>query len=346
MLGFLLKTPNGDIVLSERKIPTMPPLSYFCQLSARASSMKLKYPEFDISNFLMSSLACIIKDGGVFRSDYCYLRFIEGISRLLFGHSDQARESFLAAYDADPLNEYVISVFVDAFGNNSLKTWANSRYSEIALWRDNPDVLVVGDSHAISFHGVARCETRYVGSHTMHHIGKHGLHFPKSEERHIAHYSPSEETKHAVIAFSFGEIDARAHIIKQRERTGQDIDIIIDSVVSRYASAVASAFPPSRSQIIALLGIVPPIRSEVALPDFVYGTDQERLTIHRKMNSFLSDQCAAHGFVFIDMFTGFDDADGFISPNAWAGDHHVSARHYRELERRLLQPIDRALTPQ
>lgn len=60
------------------------------------------------------------------------------------------------------------------------------------------------------------------------------------------------------------------------------------------------------------------------------------------MNACLADRCRANGFDFVDMNDGFADTAGFMSREFWADDHHVAARHYLELERRLMRALDQS----
>lgn len=263
MSAFNLQAGDEVMAITERQARKAPPLSWFCRLAAAAAGLHLKGQREEASSFVRAAVDALIRDGAVLK-DFCgYLKVVEGVMNLLMGERRAAIRSWQDGFAIDPSNIYALSLLKDVSdADQSAHRWVERRISEISAWQGHEDVVVVGDSHAYSFNGVARCDVRYVGSVTMHRVGQSGLNFPTFD-------IDSLET-HKAVALSFGEIDARAHVVKQRERSGRTLDAVVIDVVERYVDKVAAAFA-GRPHSVALLGVVPPIRAALAADGFVHG---------------------------------------------------------------------------
>ena len=335
MSFFYLKSGDKLIEVTERSWSSTPPLSHFCRVGAEVASLITTKAQQDLSSFIYDILRGLILNGHALKNQYCYAKIIEAISNLMLGSESLCRRSLIDAFNADPANIFAISLLSDLEKNNkSIKVWAESRINEILIWHCNEDILIIGDSHAYSFNGIARCRTCYIASHTMHHIGNNGVSFSK--------YNHPDLSSFKTVAVCFGEIDARVHIAKQSNKQSLSIKQIINDIVDRYMLKIDSTRKEYSLSSIIIIGVVPPIKESMSKQGWTYGSDIDRLLIHKELNAYILQQCGVFGFDFLDMNAGFADNDGFISHDFWAGDHHISAMHYQELERRLMKAIDRS----
>lgn len=333
MSVFYLSSGEVLVEITERRWEATPPLSYFCRVAADVARLTLAGKHAEVPGFVLGVLEKLLREGYYLKNHFCYTKIIEGIANFMVGRLASATRALTEALEIDPSNIMTISFLADISSNREyMVRRANVRIDEIITWQGHEDVLVVGDSHAYTFTGVGRCRPCYVGSHTMHRVGRDGLSFPAYREINISKYK--------IIAFSFGEIDARTHIARQSEKNNVGFGATIHDVVDRYIYAIKKEFEGNQSPIVAIIGIVPPIKKEMSKEGWFYGGDSDRLSITLELNAYLENKCRENQLVFVDMYSGFSDSSGFISTNFWFGDHHVSAKHYRELERRLMSAVD------
>ncbi len=334
MAIFFLENKEETVKVNEISFGDLPPLSFFCRIGLDAATLKLSGRGGEIHEYVNDCLARIIMSGVELKGQACFFKMIEAIAGFMTNGRKYSVDVLRQAFGSDPSNIYVISILVDFHENSSvIKNWAERRIGEVSLWLGHEDVLLVGDSHVFSFNGVARCKICYVGSHTMHHVGENGFNFPKYRESHVMGYR--------AVILSFGEIDARSHVIKQHERSGLAIEGVVDEVISRYMKSLKGEFGDKPNVDVGVLGIVPPVRKQEVTDGWAYGSDEDRCLVSDLMNARLRSECKKNGYIFVDLHDGFCDRFGFISKDFWAGDHHISPIHYIELERRLIAALDK-----
>ncbi len=105
------------------------------------------------------------------------------------------------------------------------------------------------------------------------------------------------------VLFCFGEIDCRAHIIKQVEISGKDIHEIIRECVDRYFSVIKET--KEKGFDILVFNVIPSgIIDQVSYKpdDFpFYGTNLERNKVSKYFNKYLEQKLNKHNIIFIDI---------------------------------------------
>jgi hypothetical protein len=132
------------------------------------------------------------------------------------------------------------------------------------------------------------------------------------------------------VVFCLGEIDCRCHVHRQAEKQGVAAQSIIDGLVSAYMDAiedgVASMADVSLNRV-CVYNVVPPVEKVTVEenPAFPYaGTDDERLQYVLYFNTCLSAECAARGFLFVDVFDAYADERGFLRKDLSDGKVHLA----------------------
>lgn len=166
-------------------------------------------------------------------------------------------------------------------------------------------ICVIGDSHSysgwqcISIPGVS-INIKYLGAKLMYSFGK---------EKWIL---LDKDFSGDVVVFCFGEIDARCHIHKYKNKGFQEI---INDLVKSYLEIISlnvKGFPNLKTCIY----FVPPaIKKADRAEDSCYpylGTDEERRNYVICLNEKLSEGCKERGFIFVDLYDQYCDEKGFM----------------------------------
>ncbi|BDC35167.1 hypothetical protein Noda2021_11250 [Candidatus Dependentiae bacterium Noda2021] len=201
-------------------------------------------------------------------------------------------------------------------------------------------IHIIGDSHSFSYQINGRTDLadlslppiaiHWLGPITMHRVGRDGIAFLD-----IRQYNVVEGD---TVLFVFGEIDARCHIGKIKDRDNRTLDDVLDELVSHYINTLKTNKNFYQNIMVIVSGIVPPIDS-VFNPQFpYYGTIEERVSITKQLNNKLKEQCAYCGFGFIDTYTEFADANGQLIL-ALSENVHIEKLHNRPLLEQLAKII-------
>jgi hypothetical protein len=116
------------------------------------------------------------------------------------------------------------------------------------------------------------------------------------------------------VLFCFGEVDIRAHLIKQSKLQNLDLEAIVSDCVERYISAVLKVKPirPINKAIFA------PIASwteEKPYDGPSFGTNLERNNATYIFNKYLKKACVENDFIFISIFEDMLNNDGTTNSN-------------------------------
>ncbi len=187
----------------------------------------------------------------------------------------------------------------------------------------------------INNHWFAQCMVNWIGSITMHRVGRDGLRIVDVRRLPIKHGD--------IVIFVFGEIDVRCHIGKQRDQSRRSLDEIIDTLVTNYLATVRKnkEFMPQAYTVI--MGILPPTDQAFnhVLP--FYGTLNDRIEITKLLNQRLSLACQDAGILFLDIYDLFANAQGALNPALSDGIVHVHVAHNYLLKQKLINMIYGAL---
>lgn len=193
-----------------------------------------------------------------------------------------------------------------------------------------PVLPVIGDSHCLSFHGVA---TRLDGVPclTVAHL------VMGCKAWHLATPKPNlykwllgtivgtiPAGSRAVCCF--GEIDCRLDegILPYYRKTGGDLQHLISDQVSRYVAHVAAAAAP-RQLVLLFLGVPAPHLDALSAqhPDASDGDKALLIDIIKIFNLSLRRAAAKHGHRMIDVFAVSAGPDGKASGKQHIDDYHL-----------------------
>tara|TARA_B100001057_G_scaffold260470_3_gene260665 strand:+ start:2080 stop:2721 length:642 start_codon:yes stop_codon:yes gene_type:complete len=115
------------------------------------------------------------------------------------------------------------------------------------------------------------------------------------------------------VMFCFGEVDIRAHLIKQSKLQNIDIELIVKECVNRYISTIMKVTPyrPINKAIFA------PIASwteEKPYDGPSFGTNRERNNTTKIFNKHLEKACIENDLIFISIFDDMLNEDGSTNP--------------------------------
>jgi hypothetical protein len=133
----------------------------------------------------------------------------------------------------------------------------------------------------------------------------------------------------ARVLLCFGEIDCRAHVLKQAVRRNEQIARIVESVLDAYFLAVREV--RARGFEVIVYNAVPTRLSTPRRPrrddDFIaVGSWRERNAAVRLFNAGARDRCASAGALFLENYPGLVDADDRTVPWFFHDAIHLSQR--------------------
>ena len=115
--------------------------------------------------------------------------------------------------------------------------------------------------------------------------------------------------KNSHVLFCFGEVDIRAHLIKQSEIQNKDIDLLIKECVDRYVVTIKRV-EPYRKIKKAVFAPIASWSEEKPYSGPSFGTNLDRNNVTKKFNEYLEEKCNENKFVFISIFKEMLNKDG------------------------------------
>ena len=185
-------------------------------------------------------------------------------------------------------------------------------------------IHVCGDSHLEAFRTIPYCKTHYFEGFTMHRVGRDQLQAVDLRKLNIA--------ENDIVIFTFGEIDVRCHIGKQRDLKHRAFEEIIDTLATKYIQTVVSN-KKFFSQIKCIVyGIVPPSDLGGDNPSFPrYGTISDRIYITQQLNQRLALECAKYGIDFMNPYPHYSTPEGRLIVEYSDGLVHISEKKNQKL---------------
>ena len=131
------------------------------------------------------------------------------------------------------------------------------------------------------------------------------------------------------VMFCFGEVDIRAHLIKQATHQNKPVEEIVDECIDRYMDVIL-AYKQKGLSII----IWGPIASWNSNKPYTggpsYGSDLERNYVTKLFNEKLKTHCENNSIIFVTIFYDMLNEDGTTNSiylDDWDGSHmHLSQR--------------------
>lgn len=173
----------------------------------------------------------------------------------------------------------------------------------------------IGDSHTSFFTGYNRIQPEYpkIGYSVCSQILTYRIGAPlaytlidknnssKSHEKLfsiITELNPNTD----IILLSFGEIDCRAHLLKQAVLKNIEIENVVNTCVDRYLKVIHQ-IKNLGFKLIIWNAIPTAIGSESNNPEYpYYGTEGERDIVTKMFNELLARKSKNEGYLFLNLF--------------------------------------------
>lgn len=182
-------------------------------------------------------------------------------------------------------------------------------------------IHIYGDSHGIfCFQNLELEHQNHAQpSITMHRIGR---------DNSIVNFHESHQSANSIFILTYGEVDCRCHIGRQRKNNRELFDIC-NELVSKYMNTIKNNIKVYKHIIVC--AIVPPtsqpwyeaIHGPITHEFPFIDSDSERIQYTELMNSLLKDACEAHGFIFFNPFDFYKTPEGVLRPELSDGNVHI-----------------------
>ena len=188
----------------------------------------------------------------------------------------------------------------------------------------------IGDSHAHNpWIKIPNVQVHHLGPKLCFSISRDGI-----DITHPAFNIMEGDT----VVFSFGEIDCRCHVHRHISPTKSYTEVI-DEIVDGYCTNLKKTVSMFNSLKTCVFNVIPPIQkpefSLLKKPDIQHnpcfpflGTDQERKMYVTYFNKKLEQNCAKHGFVFINVYDKYVDEFGFLNKSLKDSTIHIDNEIY------------------
>lgn len=125
------------------------------------------------------------------------------------------------------------------------------------------------------------------------------------------------------VLLCFGEIDCRAHLLRQAELQRRNITSVVEECIDRYARVILEI--RQRGYRVLIWNVIPSSRLETSSIDFpTYGTCKERNYVTQLFNTGLARMCSAWAIQFISIFDDLVDEQGLTRTEYYFDDFHLS----------------------
>ena len=188
-----------------------------------------------------------------------------------------------------------------------------------------PVIHVIGDSHCREFIGIENTVPHHIGPITMHRVGRDGI--------AALDFRVYQVQENDIVILSFGEIDVRCHIGKQRDLKNRELEEVIDTLLYQYLQTVRQCRSFYENIEVILYTVTPPT-DQIDNPEFPkYGSIEDRIFISKLFNRKLEKMCSSNGLKLLDVYDDYADETGAL--NVILSDANVHISENRALRERL-----------
>lgn len=179
--------------------------------------------------------------------------------------------------------------------------------------KNNERIYCIGDSHVGLFQKKIEYEKKnifkvfHIGPATAYNLIKKKNSTGSNEK--ITQILKEEIPKKSKVLLCFGEIDCRAHILKQAKLNNKDWRKIVNNCVKRYIQFIKNL--KRKDYRIIIFGIVPSSPDSIIKnPNYpTYGNQITRNRVTEYFNNLLEKRTEREGFEFISIFKKLIDKD-------------------------------------
>lgn len=205
-----------------------------------------------------------------------------------------------------------------------------------------PVLYCIGDSHSSFFSGEDRIQPNWpeaaashlplfqvlkVGSPLAYNLSREGSR-TRGRETFFKLLKTSVPA-HSHVMLIFGEIDCRAHVIKQSRSKGVPISEVIDELLDSYCSVIEEVVAMGHTVIVynAIPSRIKAPNKSRQDPDYIaIGTCLERNAATRLFNEGLATRCRKNEIHFLSTFDSLVDKQGLTNTWYYFDTIHLSQR--------------------
>ena len=202
----------------------------------------------------------------------------------------------------------------------------------------SPLIYCVGDSHTSFFSGTNNIQpewpalstnyypffkTARLGPILAYNLCKEGAHNRGREKLFVF---LKERTPKDHILLSFGEIDCRAHLVKECYKQQRTLESVVSECVNRYFSVIKEI--QTLGFELMIYNAIPSTTSS-KIPDIkdpIFGTWSERTNATKLFNEYLCDLCIANKIYFLSIYEKLINLDGSPKKEFFMDEIHLSQR--------------------
>ncbi len=215
----------------------------------------------------------------------------------------------------------VIHIFGDSHAHHCFGSNDTPRYFDA---KDHINYVYTYKNNTFAIH--------WVGAKTLYRIGKDGLNI-----LNIREYGVNDND---VVVFTFGEIDTRCHIGKQRDQYKRSLDEVIHSLVTNYIHSINQNRKLFNNLIFAIMEVIPPTNQSYNHKLPFHGSLEDRVVITNKLNTALHDACKQHNILFLPTHNIYADENGSLNASLSDTLVHISFSYNYLLKEQLLILLD------
>jgi hypothetical protein len=185
-------------------------------------------------------------------------------------------------------------------------------------------IHIYGDSHCtFLFDGLAGCDVNWLGPVTMHRVGRDRAWFLEGRNFSVTDW----------VLLVFGEIDARCHIGRIAEDTGNSRDNVVSDLVGRYLASIKRR----RDHNAIVMSVPPPADGPgIINSDFpVYGSWVDRIEITKLLNDELIQSAKRADIKVLVVPEEYADASGGLDIRLSDQSVHINTRFAWPILKRL-----------
>lgn len=191
-------------------------------------------------------------------------------------------------------------------------------------------IHVIGDSHVMVFSGKEYVpdtvdDRGFLPPFTTYRLGPFTA-YNIANKRSLIETVITQNVKAGdSVMFCFGEIDCRAHLIRQSEIQQRPLEDVVRECVARYSALFDVQ---DKYGVRTLIWNVPASsREDVASGEFsTYGTCEQRNRVTRIFNTMLGEVCEERHLPFVSIFESLVDEDDLTNSEYYADAIHLSQK--------------------
>jgi len=201
---------------------------------------------------------------------------------------------------------------------------------------NRPVVHVIGDSHGKLFRWHRPFVVHHLGAATAHNLAKATS--TTSSNRKLFDIMRGVSRKDIVLLV-FGEIDCRIHLYYQYKKGNESRPLgeLINDTIASYGTVLEQVRALGIEPVVQGVPPATRVRNEYRYP--FYAPPEVHSRISRMFNEKLKALCEGNGYRYIDVHTGFSNADGFMLAECAADEIHLNGRAAEHVKRELREKL-------